>query len=93
MFAVFANAQASTGIKKFDFTNFTFRIQTSSVKAMPNDIYSTDLEGNNIKNKTALTKFRKSLIKVEDLKNSWRFTVKNSSTEQNFVERRRDFTL
>jgi hypothetical protein len=31
-FAAFANAQASTDIKKIDFTNFTFQIQKSSVK-------------------------------------------------------------
>jgi hypothetical protein len=32
VFAAFANAQASTDIKKIDFTNFTFQIQKSSVK-------------------------------------------------------------
>jgi hypothetical protein len=31
-FAVFANAQATTDIKKIDFTNFTFQIQKKSVK-------------------------------------------------------------
>lgn len=39
--------------------------------AMPTDVYSTDIEGNKIKGKAALTKHRKSLIKVEDKKNGY----------------------
>jgi hypothetical protein len=39
--------------------------------AMPNDVYSTNIEGKKITNKAALIKYRKSLIKVEDLKNGY----------------------
>ena len=39
--------------------------------AMPDDFYATDIEGNKIKWKAALTKFRKSLIKIEDIKNGY----------------------
>lgn len=39
--------------------------------AMPNDVYSTTIEGKKITNKAALIKFRKSMIKVEDVKNGY----------------------
>jgi hypothetical protein len=39
--------------------------------AMPGDVYSTNIEGNKITNKAALTKFRKSLIKTENIKNGY----------------------
>jgi hypothetical protein len=39
--------------------------------AMPNNVYSTDMEGNKITSKPTLTKFRKSLIKIEDIKNGY----------------------
>jgi hypothetical protein len=39
--------------------------------AMPNDVYSTNIEGNKITGKPALTKHRKSLIKIEDIKNGY----------------------
>jgi hypothetical protein len=39
--------------------------------AMPNDVYSSDMEGNKITGKAALTKYRKSLIKIEDIKNGY----------------------
>lgn len=39
--------------------------------AMPDDVYSTDIEGNKVKGKPALTKHRKSLIKIEDIKNGY----------------------
>jgi hypothetical protein len=38
---------------------------------MPNNVYSTDIEGDKITNRAALTKFRKSLIKTEDIKNGY----------------------
>lgn len=38
---------------------------------MPNDKYSKNAEGKTIKGKAALTKFRKSLIKVEDISNGY----------------------
>lgn len=39
--------------------------------AMPSDVYSTNNEGNKVTGKAALTKLRKSLIKVEDIKNGY----------------------
>lgn len=39
--------------------------------AMPDDVYSTDIEGKRITNKPALTKFRKAMIKIEDIKNGY----------------------
>lgn len=39
--------------------------------AMPNDLYSTNTEGDKITNKSALIKFRKSMIKIEDIKNGY----------------------
>ncbi len=39
--------------------------------AMPNDVYSTTIEGNKVTGKAALTKFRKSMIKTEDIKNGF----------------------
>lgn len=39
--------------------------------AMPNDVYATNMEGNKITGKAALTKHRKSLIKTEDIKNGY----------------------
>lgn len=39
--------------------------------AMPDEVYSTDLEGNKIKSKNELIKFRKTLIKIEDIKNGY----------------------
>lgn len=39
--------------------------------AMPNDVYSTSLDGKQITNKLALTKLRKSMIKIEDIKNGY----------------------
>ena len=39
--------------------------------AFPADKYATDIEGKKIKGKAALTKFRKSLIKIEDVKNGY----------------------
>lgn len=39
--------------------------------AMPDDKYSTDIEGNQIKGKAALEKFRRSLIKIEDKRNGY----------------------
>ena len=45
---------------------------TDDFLAMPNDVYSTDIEGNKITGKPALTKHRKSLIKIEDIKNAYR---------------------
>jgi hypothetical protein len=39
--------------------------------AMPTDVYSSDIEGNKITGKPALTKHRKSLIKIEDIKNGY----------------------
>jgi hypothetical protein len=39
--------------------------------AMPNDLYSSTIEGKKITNKAALIKHRKSLIKIEDIKNGY----------------------
>lgn len=39
--------------------------------AMPNDVYSTTAEGKKITNKAELEKFRRSLIKIKDTKNSY----------------------
>ena len=39
--------------------------------AMPSDVYSTTIEGKKITGKPALTKHRKSLIKIEDSKNGY----------------------
>lgn len=39
--------------------------------AFPNDKYAVDFDGKKITNKAALTKFRKSLIKIEDTKNGY----------------------
>jgi hypothetical protein len=39
--------------------------------AMPNDAYSTNIEGKKITNKAALIKYRKSLIKIEDTQNGY----------------------
>ncbi len=39
--------------------------------AMPNDRFLTNLEGKKITNKAELIKFRKSLIKIEDIKNGY----------------------
>lgn len=38
---------------------------------MPSNLYSTDIEGNKIAGKAALSKHRKSLIKTEDIKNGY----------------------
>ena len=56
-FAAFVNAQPKT--------------VTDFYLAMPNDAYSTNIEGKKITNKAALIKYRKTLIKVEDLKNGY----------------------
>ena len=39
--------------------------------AMPSGFYSTDNEGNKITSKTGIVKHRKSLIKIEDVKNGY----------------------
>lgn len=39
--------------------------------AMPSNIYATNMEGDKITGKAALTKHRKSLIKTEDIKNGY----------------------
>lgn len=39
--------------------------------ALPADVYSMDISGNKISGKTALINFRKSLIKIEDVKNGY----------------------
>lgn len=39
--------------------------------AMPPDVYSLTIEGKNVKGKTALEKFRRSMIKIEDVKNGY----------------------
>ncbi len=39
--------------------------------AMPNDVYSSGLDGTKAKGKAAITKLRKSLIKIEDIKNGY----------------------
>ena len=51
--------------------------------AMPADKYSKDIEGNEIKNKSELIKFRKSLIKIEDIKNGY---LKLEGTWEGWVE-------
>ncbi len=39
--------------------------------AMPDNVYSTTLEGKKVTGKPALTKLRKSMIKIEDIKNGY----------------------
>ncbi len=39
--------------------------------AMPSSVYSTTSEGNEITNKNELIKYRRSLIKIEDIKNGY----------------------
>lgn len=39
--------------------------------ALPNDKYSTDIEGKKITGKANLAKFRRSMIKIEDVKNGY----------------------
>ncbi len=39
--------------------------------AMPNNLYSTNIEGKKFTSKAAITKHRKSLIKIEDIKNGY----------------------
>ncbi|MBX7174414.1 MAG: DUF3256 family protein [Pyrinomonadaceae bacterium] len=39
--------------------------------AMPDNVYSTTLEGKKVTGKSALTKLRKSMIKIEDIKNGY----------------------
>ncbi|HMT07297.1 MAG TPA: hypothetical protein PKA82_04780 [Pyrinomonadaceae bacterium] len=39
--------------------------------AMPGDLYSTDINGDKVTAKAALTKHRRSLIKIEDIKNGY----------------------
>lgn len=56
------------------FASFTFaqpKTVTDYFLAMPDDVYSTTIEGNKITGKSALTKHRKSLIKIEDIKNGY----------------------
>ncbi len=56
------------------FATFTFaqpKTVTDYYLAMPSDVYATTIEGKKITNKAALTKFRKSLIKIEDIKNGY----------------------
>ncbi|MBS1792661.1 MAG: hypothetical protein JSS81_02335 [Acidobacteria bacterium] len=39
--------------------------------AMPAETYATDIDGQKFKDRAALTKYRKSLIKIEDVKNGY----------------------
>lgn len=59
----------------FIFSMASFSQQPKNVtdfyRAMPTDIYSTDFEDNKITGKAALAKPRKSLIKIEDVKNGY----------------------
>lgn len=58
----------------FAFASFLFaqpKTVTDYFLAMPAGIYSVDNEGNEIKNKSKLISFRKSLIKIEDIKNGY----------------------
>lgn len=52
-------------------TNAQPKTVTDYFLAMPNNVYSTTIEGNKITGKPALTKHRKSLIKIEDIKNGY----------------------
>ncbi len=47
------------------------RTVTDYFLAMPNDVYSSDAEGNKLTTKAAITKYRRSLIKIEDVKNGY----------------------
>lgn len=47
------------------------RTVTDYFLAMPADVYSTDIEGKKITGKAALEKFRRSLIKIEDIRNGY----------------------
>lgn len=59
----------------FAFSSNSFSQQPKTVTdfylAMPSNVYATDIEGNAIKGKAAITKHRKSLIKTEDIKNGY----------------------
>lgn len=64
----------------FAFLLFAFSVNSFSQQpktvtdfylAMPSNVYATDIEGNAIKGKAAITKHRKSLIKTEDIKNGY----------------------
>lgn len=65
---------ASLFILLIAFASFTFaqpKTVTDYFLVMPTDVYSSDIEGNKISGKSALTKHRKSLIKIEDVKNGY----------------------
>ncbi|MBL8182376.1 MAG: hypothetical protein JNL64_12285 [Blastocatellia bacterium] len=47
------------------------RTVTDYFLAMPNDVYSTDASGTKLTTKAAITKYRRSLIKIEDIKNGF----------------------
>lgn len=47
------------------------RTVTDYYLAMPDDQYSTDIEGNKIRGKAALERYRRSLIKIEDKRNGY----------------------
>ncbi len=49
----------------------TPRTVTDFYLAMPSDVYSTNMEGNKVTGKAALTKLRRSMLKVEDIKNGY----------------------
>lgn len=59
----------------FAFSVISFSQQPKTVTdyylAMPSGFYSTDFRGNKITGKAALAKHRKSLIKIEDVKNGY----------------------
>jgi hypothetical protein len=57
LFAIFSFAQPKT--------------VTDYFLAMPNDIYSSKVDGTKVKGKAAITKLRKSMIKIEDVKNGY----------------------
>lgn len=47
------------------------RTVTDYFLAMPNDVYSSDASGKKLTSKAAITKYRRSLIKIEDIKNGY----------------------
>ncbi len=56
------------------FTAFAFaqpKTVTDYYLAMPDSVYSSKVDGSKVKGKAALTKFRKSLIEIEDIKNGY----------------------
>jgi len=53
------------------FAQVPLKTVTDYFLAMPADVYATTIDGKTVKGKAALTKYRKSLIKIEDIKNGY----------------------